>query len=582
MREIINIQSYVDALRNTGYKNTESALAEIIDNSIEAEAKNIFVICSIAASGYRRITEIAILDNGHGMKKSTLAGSLSIGEGTRRERKGMGRFGVGLPQASLHVSPNVEVYSWQAKKKPSVAYLDTKKIKAGKQKKIETPIEKDLPAKYKKYLQVKNFKGMPVSSFEKSGTLVIWKDCDRLQPNRVIPLFKRFQILLGRKFRYYIAKGHTIGLVIAGTSEHDSLILPNDPLYLMKNNMILGDSKDTKTPILKGTGGEPIFEPWENGKIVGTIKPEVLYFDVDGEKKRSKVEITYSIAKEAYHTAHRGRDNQLTKHLKNNTGISVVRADREIDFGKFDFFEDINEPQHRWWGCEIKFTPELDEAFGVANNKQQVELYDIDPTEYEDDEVKPMWLQLNKIIKREIKNYMYPLLEARGEGSRSIKKKGLLPEENTVAAIEEANDELTRSAKVKESSNPKDLEKLVKENLIEGGIPNPDKEEIKRAMEPPVKLEFRDFGGSSFIDVSTRMGNCWITINTGSVFYQKLYSHIDEQEESIKRAFNLLLMAYARAEDETVNDSKMAEAFRDVREKWGYKIRKYLESEYRF
>ena len=132
MRDIINIQSYADALRNTGYEDTESALAEIVDNSIEAGAKNIFIICSLAASGRKRITEIAILDNGHGMNKKLLAGSLSIGEGTRKDRKGMGRFGVGLPQASLHVSPSIEVYSWQAKNKSSVAYLDVEKIKSGK------------------------------------------------------------------------------------------------------------------------------------------------------------------------------------------------------------------------------------------------------------------------------------------------------------------------------------------------------------------------------------------------------------------------------------------------------------------
>ena len=137
MNDIINIQSYADALRNTGYKNTESALAEIVDNSIEAEAKNVFIICSLAPSGRRRITEIAILDNGHGMNKKTLASSLPIGEGTRKERKGMGRFGVGLPQASLHVSPNIEVYSWQAKGKVSMSYLDIEKVKSGKQKNIE-------------------------------------------------------------------------------------------------------------------------------------------------------------------------------------------------------------------------------------------------------------------------------------------------------------------------------------------------------------------------------------------------------------------------------------------------------------
>lgn len=41
---IVDIKNMGDALRNTGYKNIESAVAEIIDNSIEANAKNIFII----------------------------------------------------------------------------------------------------------------------------------------------------------------------------------------------------------------------------------------------------------------------------------------------------------------------------------------------------------------------------------------------------------------------------------------------------------------------------------------------------------------------------------------------------------
>ena len=57
---IVDIQNMGDALRNTGYKNIESAVAEIIDNSVEANAKNIFLILreGIATSGRKVVTEI--------------------------------------------------------------------------------------------------------------------------------------------------------------------------------------------------------------------------------------------------------------------------------------------------------------------------------------------------------------------------------------------------------------------------------------------------------------------------------------------------------------------------------------------
>lgn len=112
---IVDIKNMGDAFRNTGYKNIESAVAEIIDNSVEANAKNIFVILreGIATSGRKVVTEIGFLDNGDGMSGDTLGKCLGIGASTRHARKGMGRFGVGLPQASLYACPEIEVYSWQ-------------------------------------------------------------------------------------------------------------------------------------------------------------------------------------------------------------------------------------------------------------------------------------------------------------------------------------------------------------------------------------------------------------------------------------------------------------------------------------
>lgn len=41
---IVDIKNMGDALRNTGYKNIESAAAEIVDNSVEANAKDVFMI----------------------------------------------------------------------------------------------------------------------------------------------------------------------------------------------------------------------------------------------------------------------------------------------------------------------------------------------------------------------------------------------------------------------------------------------------------------------------------------------------------------------------------------------------------
>ena len=58
----------------------------------------------------------------------------------------------------------------------------------------------------------------------------------------------------------------------------------------------------------------------------------------------------------------------MGKHAASNIGVSVLRARREImlDHGWCIGYD----PRERWWGAEVEFPPQLDEVFGVTNNKQ--------------------------------------------------------------------------------------------------------------------------------------------------------------------------------------------------------------------
>lgn len=113
--DIINISDYGEALRNSGYKDIESAMAEIVDNSIQAKAKSVLVIIKDRVPSWGKksqVYEVAFLDDGTGMTPEWVQGCLRFGNGTRRMAKGIGKFGVGLPQSSLYACPRVEVYSW--------------------------------------------------------------------------------------------------------------------------------------------------------------------------------------------------------------------------------------------------------------------------------------------------------------------------------------------------------------------------------------------------------------------------------------------------------------------------------------
>ena len=144
---IIPAKTAIKSLRDAGYKNCASALSELIDNSIEAEAKNIKILVfekseTVSNRPMKRISEIVIFDDGIGMDEKTLKTSLQFGNGTKLDsREGIGRFGIGLPMASISQCQNIKVYSWR-NSKCLYTYLDVKEVEKNSQQDINEVVEK--------------------------------------------------------------------------------------------------------------------------------------------------------------------------------------------------------------------------------------------------------------------------------------------------------------------------------------------------------------------------------------------------------------------------------------------------------
>lgn len=87
------------SMRAMGY-SFESAIADIIDNSISASARNIFLKFPIDPMD----CYIAICDDGYGMSKEELFDAMKYGSEQKRGQRAaddLGRFGLGLKAASL-------------------------------------------------------------------------------------------------------------------------------------------------------------------------------------------------------------------------------------------------------------------------------------------------------------------------------------------------------------------------------------------------------------------------------------------------------------------------------------------------
>ena len=96
---IIPSRLAITSMRDSGYKNTAYALAELIDNAQQAGASMIELLCLQTYERIRqreraRLSKIAVLDNGKGMDHATLRIALQFGNGKLPPKTGPASVGL--------------------------------------------------------------------------------------------------------------------------------------------------------------------------------------------------------------------------------------------------------------------------------------------------------------------------------------------------------------------------------------------------------------------------------------------------------------------------------------------------------
>src|SRR4051812_11302361 len=177
--DIVPTSLAVRAMRDNGYKNAAYAVAELMDNSIQAEATVVELLCAdqevfVDQRMRRRLNYVAVLDNGTGMDIDTLQIALQFGNGSRLEegkQSGMGRFGMGLPSASISQCQRVDVWTWQVGPDSALhSYIDLEEIYRGELREVPTPDQSPVPEMWH---------SAAADGLGPSGTLVVWSKIDR-------------------------------------------------------------------------------------------------------------------------------------------------------------------------------------------------------------------------------------------------------------------------------------------------------------------------------------------------------------------------------------------------------------------
>ena len=156
----------ISATRHIGY-SLESAIADLIDNSIAAEAKNIDIDFMDSTESY-----IAIIDDGCGMTDDELTNAMQYGSSdpsNTRSDNDLGRYGLGLKTASMSQCTKMTVIS-KKNGKMTAQRWDLDYIRNHKDE--VWPLIKFSDK------EIGNLPLVDILSSKRSGTLVVWQNID--------------------------------------------------------------------------------------------------------------------------------------------------------------------------------------------------------------------------------------------------------------------------------------------------------------------------------------------------------------------------------------------------------------------
>lgn len=616
---IIDPKMMVRAMRDSGYKSTTHALAELIDNSIESNATSIELFGvsrrQNADSNRYVLKELAVLDNGEGMDRETLRGSLRYGHGTRAKRQGIGRFGMGLPNSSMSQARRVDVWSWQSGVTNALhTHLSIDDVEQSMDE-IPEPTHQRIPEAYRLG---------SLHQLGDSGTLVVWQDLDRVEWRRAATTFKHTEPFLGRVYRRFLARtterlhsedprNKDIGPSRSITCipirvdkkdievEEDGVVKvrPNDPLYLMSG---------TSCPEHFGEG--PMFRELEGSPFVVPVQIGTNRYDVRVRATYARPHARNSSAEEAtWPDEWQGRDAGNApwgKHANQNRGISLIRAHREVQLD--DSWTSHDDPRERWWTVEVDFPTELDEVFGVTNNKQGTMTFqrlasydwrryalpdetagDVRRRMEEDGDLQVYLIDLHKQITNAIKLMRSRVRESKQERRHPSVDEDAKADKKATAAIKRRIEEghAGRSDSSLKSTNEDERKRAHVRSLVDRHHIEPDDalQKIDETIRTGnlVRWIRSAQGTPAFFDVEPLPGVMQVALNMDHPVHEYLYEvmhpDIEEMDEAEVRdrlakaaaAFRLLLYSWARFEEEQTGVGQRR--VRDARMEWG----KYAE-----
>jgi len=344
----------VGSLRDLGYQPPE-AVADLIDNSVAADARNVDVTLAFEGSD----SWIRIADDGVGINGAAVNEAMRYGAERDYDDEDLGKFGLGLKTASLSCCRCVSVASRTSK---SAARIEARQLDLDYVEEHNTWSVIVLGAVERDPALVEPLRARP-------GTVVLWEDLDRILPykdpgggwarRRLLQLAEELERHLGMVFHRFLA-----GEV---------------------------PRRGKLTIRINGT----VVEPWDpyarEEKETRPIKPEEFELNTAQGSGIVHLEPYILPAQKSFSSETAWQRASGPASWNRQQGFYVYRAQRLIQSGGWSHLRTQDE-HTKLARVGMFFSPELDAAFGINVAKMRVTL----PGELTD-QIRPT---VDKVVKR--------------------------------------------------------------------------------------------------------------------------------------------------------------------------------------
>lgn len=293
------------SLRDIGY-DLPGALADLVDNSIDASAKNIAVeICPEGAVSWIRVS-----DDGIGMSPSEVDEAMRYGSHATYAETALGHFGLGLKTASLSQCRRLTVASRRGPRgRISIRRWDLDTVLARDSWDLESLPASQAPAAL--------LEALPSTG----GTVVLWESLDRLLPRR-----------------------QTDGLVARVLNHRADEV--REHLAMVFHRFLDGEAFDDRSSVTLTVNGERV-EPWDpfarDEPQCRALAPQQLLVGDDGAELQLDVQPYVLPSQHAFSSPEAHRRAAGPNRWNRHQGFYIYRRDRLIQAGGWNRLRTLDE-----------------------------------------------------------------------------------------------------------------------------------------------------------------------------------------------------------------------------------------------